>query len=659
MKTIFTTPRGSTSIRALMITVILVIISTFACAAAAHGIEYSGDNPSLSNREILERFFFTTTNSVVNNPLPRGSEKNDSLNDNSINTPNDNAVLSTREISDSLNDNPLDTPSDKVLSNLRDIKGPAYFNPLENPLDGPNIDNRKFCDYYFDVRIGGFDLPDPKIPNVNLQPRMINYIDTYIANLGTMNTCIEVLPGTGMIMLTRNSKGESVEPYPAPKDMYSIGYQLKKPSNDALNSCLIYDITSATSYYNLLAARTYPSALVPPMGYYKLVGGRSYDSDYVENDRYFLLMPATGDYYVQDLSNNPVLGEDGSYKTEHFEQFRVEISITVDLLKYAGSMGKEWEGAVLIPPRLAVAPDFDVYLYDVFGLTPTMMESLEYPVDYYPSLLPDNNSNSTLLSSDQMYLDITRTSNAPFIYITSQPKANTTIVEGSISESLSDSANVTYNSALDYQWYTYNKRYNTGVDDIALSSPIPGATNPKFIIPEDLTAFDSRPYYYYCMISTADGSDSVRSAIATVNVKGDSPEDNFIELKPSVTSAPTGTTFTVLASLKTGTHFDEFCQLSFGIKYDSAVLQLDDVQCLTGSIEEISGDNEVVITGAGLNVRDCDLVLLTFTVLDDTKIGTIDFINVSAEIHYAYRLGWFNLHIPYSVILAIVNDSFV
>ena len=624
MKTIVITPQRTASIRTLVITVILVII-TFACAAAVHGIDYSADNSSLSARGFIERFF-----------------------DSSVIIPNGDPLLSVREISESLNDNPPNNPLD-ILS------------------DG--FDLYKADDHYYDVRIGGFDLPDPKVPDVTLQPRMITFIDSYIANLSTEDVMIEIEQGTGMIMLNRDSNGQPVEPYAAPKDMYSIGFQVV-PNQNILKDdhveygYLVYDTQSASLLSNYVfsiqdSLSDSPTYLEDPIFFMKSLG------DGTVGDRYFLSMPATGDYYVMDESFDRVTNDDGSYKTQLFE-CRVGIRMVVDLLKHAGAMGKEWEGAVLIPPRLTIAPNRPDCIRDILGLTQQDVASLVWAGDLMPPITIEKNLSYPLLYNSP-YLDISRTSNAPFICITSQPAVTTTVKQGDINESLSVSAFATCNSVLAYQWYsikmadTASAMPTPGATEMPIPDvsavPIPGATDRILSIPDDLTYFNSRPYYFYCIISTADGSDSVMSAIATVNVLADSPVDNIVELNPSVASAPAGTKFIVQASLKTGFPFDRLADLRFSIQFDSDIIRLDDIKSLTGNAVERQGGNDVVLNGFVSNARECDLVLLTFTVLDDTKIGTIDLVNVTAKIVCFYRLDWFFLDIPYTVVPAVVNDN--
>ena len=97
---------------------------------------------------------------------------------------------------------------------------------------------------------------------------------------------------------------------------------------------------------------------------------------------------------------------------------------------------------------------------------------------------------------------------APVITITTQPAVTTNVTQGSITGSLSVSANVTQGAALSYQWYSNTTASNIG------GTVIGGATSASFVIPTSLTA---GAYYYFCEVMAA-GAVSVRSNAATVNV---------------------------------------------------------------------------------------------------------------------------------------------
>jgi len=94
------------------------------------------------------------------------------------------------------------------------------------------------------------------------------------------------------------------------------------------------------------------------------------------------------------------------------------------------------------------------------------------------------------------------------ITITTQPAAMTNVTAGSISGSLSVTADVSPSAALSYQWYSNTSAGNTG------GSAISAATSANFTIPATLAA---GTYYYFCEVRAA-GANSVRSNAAAVIV---------------------------------------------------------------------------------------------------------------------------------------------
>ena len=100
---------------------------------------------------------------------------------------------------------------------------------------------------------------------------------------------------------------------------------------------------------------------------------------------------------------------------------------------------------------------------------------------------------------------------APVITIGSHPQRETTVTEGSISGSLSVTANVTQNATLSYQWYS------SATDSNTEGASITDATSSIFSIPTNLTVSGS-PYYYFCEVRATGGAASVRSNAAIVTV---------------------------------------------------------------------------------------------------------------------------------------------
>ena len=127
----------------------------------------------------------------------------------------------------------------------------------------------------------------------------------------------------------------------------------------------------------------------------------------------------------------------------------------------------------------------------------------------------------------------------PVITITTQPATATSLVEGSISGSLTVTASVTEGATLGYQWYSNTT--NSATDGTAIS----GATGASFVIP---TTLKTGTYYYFCGIS-ATGATSIRSGVATVTVTEPKASDPLENVIPSAISE----TFRKIMPIYTGT----------------------------------------------------------------------------------------------------------
>jgi len=103
------------------------------------------------------------------------------------------------------------------------------------------------------------------------------------------------------------------------------------------------------------------------------------------------------------------------------------------------------------------------------------------------------------------------------ITIDTQPAGNTTVTQGSITESLSVSASVSPNGVPAYEWFSSKTNSSTGGVSTSVKTP-------SFTIPTDLTAGD---HYYYCVVS-AMGAASVPSSVATVTVTAAQPMTHTI-----------------------------------------------------------------------------------------------------------------------------------
>jgi hypothetical protein len=136
---------------------------------------------------------------------------------------------------------------------------------------------------------------------------------------------------------------------------------------------------------------------------------------------------------------------------------------------------------------------------------------------YYYYCLVSASGGATSVRSSVARVIVAAGATIPVISINTHPTATTNVVAGSISGTLTVTANVTQGATLSYQWYRNTTNNNTGGDAVN------GATRASFTIPTTLAA---GTYYYYCVVSASDAA-SVRSSVATVSVS--SPPTGFLE----------------------------------------------------------------------------------------------------------------------------------
>jgi len=139
---------------------------------------------------------------------------------------------------------------------------------------------------------------------------------------------------------------------------------------------------------------------------------------------------------------------------------------------------------------------------------PTDLTAGDY--DYY--CVVSATGGATPVSSSVATVVVSAT---PVITIDTQPAEKTEVTEGAITGSLSISASVTQGATLRYQWFAST---SLSASDGMLSNTdgqeIVGANTAIFTIPATL---NEGTYYYFCEVR-ADGTTSIRSSVATVNV---------------------------------------------------------------------------------------------------------------------------------------------
>jgi len=97
----------------------------------------------------------------------------------------------------------------------------------------------------------------------------------------------------------------------------------------------------------------------------------------------------------------------------------------------------------------------------------------------------------------------------PVITINTHPATATSVITGSINESLIVEASVTENGTLSYQWFSNIVNNNTS------GTALPCAATARYDLLQNLSA---GTYYYFCEVSASGGAASVRSNVATVTV---------------------------------------------------------------------------------------------------------------------------------------------
>ncbi|MDR1526285.1 MAG: S8 family serine peptidase [Dysgonamonadaceae bacterium] len=149
---------------------------------------------------------------------------------------------------------------------------------------------------------------------------------------------------------------------------------------------------------------------------------------------------------------------------------------------------------------------------DATLLTPANIPALTYTDTHVPNGIYTYTVTAVYANGETASHSLSVTAGY-IITITTQPAANTLVVDGSITGSLSVAATVTQGIPLSYQWYSNIAYNNEG------GTPIGGATHATFDIPATLTP---GIYYYFCEVSAV-GATAVRSKAATVGVAGIGP----------------------------------------------------------------------------------------------------------------------------------------
>jgi hypothetical protein len=226
----------------------------------------------------------------------------------------------------------------------------------------------------------------------------------------------------------------------------------------------------------------------------------------------------TYDFEVRDTTNVTVEFEPIPLITittqpEDSEASIIDGVITNAVLTIAATVEPSGTPAYTWYERLGAQPDpsKDTLMGTGTSLTiiPTPENTGEY---YYYCVVSAQGADSVISDVAKVFIHVLISQ--PGIVITTQPAAETTVTEGSISASLSVTAIVQPGGGIpNHQWCSNTSAVNSG------GTPIAGATSATFTIPASLTAADS-PYYYYCELS-AGGECNINELVAIKDPYGD------------------------------------------------------------------------------------------------------------------------------------------
>ena len=239
---------------------------------------------------------------------------------------------------------------------------------------------------WLDVKSDVFDIYGPEYNDkvIFVQPGEKYPKKGTIKNIGTLDAWLEISsPEIWFVQLDGNSpvkdaNGDFIRTVLAPKDQYEATYTINEPAGpQTLTNFVIWSDATANDYYGMLASRTYPSALPAPSVFMKLIGGRSYGGVYVDKDRYFLVMPGAGDYYIQDVGYNPVY-VGGVAQTQNFPEFSINVESLLDLTLAGKLGGNQWNAAQMDAAAMQGTQTLQDAVGDVLGVTPAMIAGLVY-----------------------------------------------------------------------------------------------------------------------------------------------------------------------------------------------------------------------------------------------------------------------------------------
>ena len=209
-----------------------------------------------------------------------------------------------------------------------------------------------------------------------------------IENTGTLDAWIEIQRPT--IYLTHDEHNKIITPYAITPgsvnyDQYTAGYQVVA-ANDSVYNYVYYSIASIASYSAIYqpfedSLVNTAAAIPPPILYFKTISTPT---------RYFLVMPASGEYYKAKNDGTTTSPAWTQLKDTEQLDFAVTVSSILDLYKAGKEGGNEWNGAYMESAGLKVTQNIEEAVADTFGLAQPIYADLTWADDnmFPPSYPP-------------------------------------------------------------------------------------------------------------------------------------------------------------------------------------------------------------------------------------------------------------------------------
>ena len=232
---------------------------------------------------------------------------------------------------------------------------------------------------WLDVKSEMFDLigPDASERVIFVEPGQLYPKASTIENLGTLAAYIEIK--APVMYLTHDITGGAlssrvkVVPGMPEYDQYSASFTLKAPNTSVFNY-VIYDSDCWDDFNNILipdhilTLATTPAPIPEPIGFMRLPGIGT------DPDRFFVVMPASGDYYningaFETLSSTTRL------------DYKVDVDAVFDFVKAGEDGYNQWQAAEMEVAGIVATQTLPGALEAVLGISPARYKDLQWAGD--------------------------------------------------------------------------------------------------------------------------------------------------------------------------------------------------------------------------------------------------------------------------------------